>query len=65
MSWGERSCKDFGMCVRKVKKCNVDCVDYEWDGVNNPDSRPARVDSVIVTVKRKNNVATRKEVVTN
>jgi len=41
MSWGERSCvkpcrAPKGYC--SFETCNVDCPDYQWDGVTKPDS---------------------------
>ena len=40
MSWGERSCKRPCRCPDKCQyhTCNVDCPEYEWDGVTKPDS---------------------------
>ncbi len=55
MSWGERSCKNFGKCDKNptMLDCNVNCTGYEWDGQTKPDSKPARVDYMKVTYRRK------------
>ena len=42
MSWGERSCvkpcRTPSTC--KMETCNVDCLEYIWDGITEPDSKP-------------------------
>jgi hypothetical protein len=42
MSWGERSCinimKSERRCEPKLETCNVNCLDYKWDGRTEPDS---------------------------
>lgn len=40
MSWGERSCTQFGSCKHKptMSSCNVDCQFYVWDEKTTPDS---------------------------
>lgn len=40
MSWGERSCIKPCRCPERcvIATCNVDCLDYRWDGKTKPDS---------------------------
>jgi hypothetical protein len=38
MSWGERSCKEYGDCgISSMSKCNTECVNYRHNG-KIPDS---------------------------
>lgn len=42
MSWGERSCKNYGKpCPYNptMDICNVSCEHYEWDLITEPDSK--------------------------
>ena len=40
MSWGERSCAtNRSLCNPSMLTCNVDCPNYKWDGVTEPDSQ--------------------------
>lgn len=44
MSWGERSCTKYGNCkICTVDICDVDCEEYVWDKVKEPDSKPFTV----------------------
>jgi len=49
MSWGERSCGN-RPCPRKptMETCNVDCPDYQWDGVTKPDSNPGGLGAALL-----------------
>jgi hypothetical protein len=40
MSWGERSCVNFGNCKidTTIKTCNTDCPQYIWDKETSPDT---------------------------
>ena len=40
MSWGERSCTQFGSCKHgpTMSSCNVNCQFYVWNGKTKPDS---------------------------
>jgi predicted esterase len=52
MSWGERSCENYGNCTRKptMFDCNVDCEGYRPNG-KEPDSRPREVQGLLVDGK--------------
>lgn len=59
MSWGERSCKK--PCRRPymcyIDSCNIDCHDYIWDGINEPDSKSGSIKTIegkIIHWKNKN-----------
>lgn len=42
MSWGERSCENYGHCTfAEMHTCNVECNQYRFDGITKPDSYPA------------------------
>lgn len=41
MSYGERSCLQYGRCdIGAAEQCNVDCSKYDNDHVTKPDSTP-------------------------
>jgi len=57
MSWGERSCKKLGKCGHATfHTCNVDCCEYEWDTITEPDSEPhkTQIDNNIYVLKNHN-----------
>jgi hypothetical protein len=53
MSWGERSCENYGTCTRKptMLNCNVDCRYYHSNG-KEPDSRPQEVQGLLAEEQR-------------
>lgn len=47
MSWGERSCKNFGNCnIATFKTCHNKCNHYEWNGRTQVDNDMTTIDII-------------------